>query len=145
MQHHLRQGSSATSYIKSGDGDLDSLMLAACLTALGIPFDERAGFKLTGDTQPVVNWLFESESQDKKFNTSEMIAKWDDTSWIQAPNNEHPLAYLSAAMRNLKTLIHHHIGNAPKIELVKRGNKTLLVPEGSPESQLGILLKQFTK
>ncbi len=145
MKQRTIHDGSATNYIKSQDGDLESLMLAACLTALGIPFDERAGFKLTGDTQPVVNWLFESESQDKKFNTSEMIAKWDDTSWIQAPNNEHPLAYLSAAMRNLKTLIHHHIGNAPKIELVKRGNKTLLVPEGSPESQLGILLKQFTK
>ena len=34
----------------------------------------------------------------------------------------------------------HHIGNAPKVELVNPGNKTLVIPEGTPESQLGILI-----
>ena len=31
-----------------------------------------------------------------------------------------------------------------QIELVKRGNKTLVIPEGTPESQLGILINKFT-
>ncbi len=47
---------------------------------------------------------------------------------------------MAAAMRNLYTLINHHIGQAPNVELVKRGHKTLLIPEGTPESQLGLLL-----
>ncbi len=132
-------------YLKSEDGDIESLMLAACLTALGIPFDEKPAFRITGDTTPAVNWLFEDKSHDGKFNTKEMLHKWQDKTWIQQDDNEHPLSYMSAAMLNLRTLINHHIGQAPKIELVKRGNKTLLIPEGTPESQLGILLKQFTK
>lgn len=41
--------------------------------------------------------------------------------------------------------LNHHIGNAPKVELVKRGNKTLVIPEGTPESQLGILINKFTR
>ena len=32
-----------------------------------------------------------------------------------------------------------------QIELVKRGNKTLVIPEGTPESQLGILINKFTR
>ena len=59
--------------------------------------------------------------------------------------NAHPLAYMAAAMRNLYTLINHHIGQAPNVELVKRGHKTLLIPEGTPESQLGILINKFTR
>ena len=55
------------------------------------------------------------------------------------------LANIAAAMRNFCTFINHHIGNAPKIELVKRGNKTLVIPEGTPESQLGILINKFTR
>ena len=132
-------------YLKSGDGDIESLMLAACLTALGIPFDEKPAFHVGGDTSPHVNWLFENQSADGKFNTKEMLAKWQDKEWVQSPDNEHPLAYLAAAMRNLSTLINHHLGNAPHIELIKKGNKTLLIPQGTPDSQLGILLKQFTK
>lgn len=41
---------------------------------------------------------------------------------------------MAAAMRNLYTLINHHIGQAPNVELVKHGHKTLLIPEGTPES-----------
>ena len=33
-----------------------------------------------------------------------------------------------------------HVG-----ERVKRGNKTLVIPEGTPESQLGILINKFTR
>lgn len=135
----------ATHYLRSPDGDLDSLMLAACLCALGIPFDERPAFNVKGDTRPAINWLFEDKSFNGKYSTQEMIAKWRDKTWIQGDHNEHPLAYMAAAMLNLKTLINHHIGQAPTVELIKRGNKTLLIPEGTPESQLGILLKQFTK
>lgn len=137
--------SSQTHYLKSGDSDIESLMLTACLTALGIPFDEKPAFHLAGDIAPTINWLFESQSLDGKFKTAEMLEKWQDKSWIQSENNEHPLAYLSAAMINLRTLIDYHIGNAPHIELIKRGNKTLLIPQGTPENQLGILIKQFTK
>ena len=32
-----------------------------------------------------------------------------------------------------------------QIELMKRDNKTLVLPEGTPESQLGILINKFTK
>ena len=55
------------------------------------------------------------------------------------------LSKFAAAMRNLCTLINHHIGHAPKVELVKRGNKTLVIPEGTPESQLGIRINKFTR
>lgn len=74
-----------------------------------------------------------------------MIARWQDEGWITRTDNDHPLAYMAAAMRNLCTLINHHIGNAPKVELVKCGNKTLVIPEGTPESQLGILINKFTR
>ena len=41
--------------------------------------------------------------------------------------------------------LNHHIGNAPKVELVKRGNKPLVIPEGTPEALLGILINKFTR
>lgn len=47
----------ALNFVRSKDDDLESLMLAACLTALGIPFSERPAFSVSGDTEPVVNWL----------------------------------------------------------------------------------------
>ena len=137
--------SDALNFIRSGDGDLESLMLAACLTALGIPFSERPAFKVSGDTAPVVNWLFDEASADGKYKASEMISRWNDKVWISRDDNEHPLAYMAAAMRNLKTLIQHHIGQAPNVELVKKGNKTLLIPEGVPEAQLGLLIRKFTR
>lgn len=137
--------SDALNFIRSGDGDLESLMLAACLTALGIPFSERPAFKVSGDTAPVVNWLFDEASTDGKYKASEMISRWNDKAWISRDDNEHPLAYMAAAMRNLKTLIQHHIGQAPNVELVKKGNKTLLIPEGVPEAQLGLLIRKFTR
>ena len=113
--------------------------------SLGDSFSERPAFSVSGDTEPVVNWLFDESSLDGKFKASEMIAKWNDKGWITRADNDHPLSYMAAAMRNLCTLINHHIGNAPKVELVKRGNKTLVIPEGTPESQLGILINKFTK
>lgn len=54
----------ALNFIRSRDGELESLMLAACLTALGIPFSERPAFSVSGDTEPVVNWLFDESSLD---------------------------------------------------------------------------------
>ena len=135
----------ALNFVRSGDGDVDSLMLAAALTALGIPFSERPAFKVTGDATPVVHWLFDEASLDGRFKASEMIAKWINASWIQKEGNEHPLAYMAAAMRNLKTLISHHLGQAPTVELVRRGNRTLVIPEGVPESQLGLLINRFTR
>ena len=119
--------------------------MAACLTALGIPFSERPAFAVSGDSEPVVNWLFDESSLDGKFKASEMIARWQDKGWITRSDNDHPLAYMAAAMENLYTLICHHIGQAPKVELVKRGNKTLVIPEGTPESQLGLLINKFTR
>lgn len=44
------------------------------------------------------------------------------------------LANIATAMRNLCTFINHHIGNAPKVELVKRADKPFVSPEGTPES-----------
>ena len=55
------------------------------------------------------------------------------------------LANMAAAMRNLCTLINHHIGNAPKVELVKRTDKPFVSPEGTPESQLRILINKYTR
>lgn len=118
----------ALNFIRSRDGELESLMLVACLTSLGIHFSERPAFSVSGDTEPVVNWLFDESSLDGKFKASEMIARWQDKGRITRTDNDHPLAYMAAAMRNLCTLINHHIGNAPKVELVKRGNKTLVIP-----------------
>ncbi len=141
----MKSPNEAINFIRSGDGDLESLMLAACLTALGIPFSERPGFRVSGDTEPVVNWLFDESSPDGKFKASEMIARWQDKVWVSRPDNEHPLAYMAAAMRNLSTLIRFHIGQTPKAELVKRGNKTLVIPEGTPEAQLGILINKFSR
>lgn len=141
----MKTRNDALNFIRSGDSDLEALMLAACLTALGIPFSEKPAFRVTGDAEPVVNWLFDESSTDGRFRASEMIAKWNDKKWIRQEGNEHPLAYMAAAMLNLRTLIQHHIGQAPTVELVKRGNRTLVVPEGVPESQLGLLLRKFTR
>lgn len=141
----MKPSHDALNFVRSKDGDLESIMLAACLTALGIPFSERPAFSVSGDTEPVVNWLFDEQSLDGKFKASEMIAKWNDKGWITRADNDHPLAYMAAAMRNLYTLINHHIGQAPNVELVKHGKKTLLIPEGTPEAQLGILINKFTR
>lgn len=60
----------AISYIKSKDGDLESLLLAAALPALGVQFDERASSNVKGDVVPCVNWLFESKSASLAHNHS---------------------------------------------------------------------------
>ena len=129
----------ALNFVRSKDGDLESLMLAACLTALGSPFSERPAFSMSGDTEPRVNRLFDEQSLDVKFKACEMIAKWNDKGWITRADNDHPLAYMAAAMRNLYTLINHHIDQATNVELVKRGRKTLLIPEGSLNPSLSSL------
>ena len=74
-----------------------------------------------------------------------MLARWQDPAWIGDEKNGHPLAYMAAAMKNLRTLMEHHMGQAPKVEIVKRGRKTLVLPEGTPEAQLGLLLNKLTK
>ena len=135
----MKPSHDALNFVRSKDGDLDSLMLAACLTALGIPFSERPAFALSGDTEPVVNWLFDEQSLDGKFKASEMIAKWNDKGWITRADNDLPLAYMAAAMRNLYTLINHPIGQAPNVELVKHGHKTLLFPRGRLNPSLASL------
>ncbi len=135
----------AINFVRTEDGDLESLMLAACLTALGLPFSEKPSFAVAGDARPSVNWLFDEQSTDGKYHASDIIARWNDRAWITAADNEHPAAYIAAAMQNLRTLIQHHMGNAPTVELVKRGRKTLVLPEGTPESQLGILIKKLTR
>ena len=58
-----KSSNDALNFIRSRDGELESLMLAACLTALGIPFSERPAFAVSGDTEPVVNWLFDESCQ----------------------------------------------------------------------------------
>ncbi len=93
-----------------------------------------AGYSVFGTPGVQYVRLFDEQSLDGKFKASEMIAKWNDKGWIARADNDHPLAYMAAAMRNLYTLINHHIGQAPNVELVKRGYKTLLIPEGTPES-----------
>jgi hypothetical protein len=56
------------------------------------------------------------------------------------------LARRIGVLRSFTTaLLNHHIGHAPKVELVKRGNKTLVIHEGTPESQLGIQINKFTR
>ena len=80
--------SDALNFIRSRDGELESLMLAACLTALGIPFSERPAFAVSGDSEPVVNWLFDESSLDGKFKASEMIARWQDNGWITRTDND---------------------------------------------------------
>ncbi len=146
MKNHRKTlAAEAINFIRSEDGDLESLMLAACLTALGVPFFEKPSFAVTGDARPSVNWLFDEQSTDGKYRASDIIAKWNDRAWITAEDNEHPAAYIAAAMRNLQTLIAHHMGNAPTVEIVKRGRKALVLPEGTPESQLGILINKLTR
>lgn len=135
----------AISFIKSQDGELPSLMLAACLSALGVSFSEKPSFRVMGDVTPCVNWLFDDKSLDGKFSTAEMIRKWEDKVWITSEGNEHPMSYLAAAMQNLITLICHHMGDIPRIELVKKGRKTLIVPEGTNDHDLGLLIKKFTR
>ena len=126
-----------------GSIDISCHLLAAI--APGTSFSERPAFSVSGDAEPVVNWLIDEQSLDGKFKVSEMIARWQDKGWITRTNNDHPLAYMAAAMCKLCTLINHHIGNAPKVELVKRGNKTLGMPVETPEARLGILINKFTR
>ena len=72
----------AINFIRQEDGDMDALMLAASLTALGIPFSERPAFSVRGDTQPVVNRLFDESSPDGKHRASECIARWNDKAFL---------------------------------------------------------------
>ncbi len=104
-----------------------------------------AGYSVFGTPGVQYVRLFDEQSLDGQFKASEMIARWNDKGWIARADNDHPLAYMAAAMRNLYTLVNHHIGQAPNVELVKRGYKTLLIPEGTPESQLGLLINKFTR
>jgi hypothetical protein len=113
----------------SDDAGTTNTLLAAALSAVGIPFHRtRASAIVTGDGirgNHRITWYFEARSLCGKYSTKELIAAWDDRDWHQR-NPEHPFAYIKCASQNHQRLIDHLKQDTP-LGLVRKGDKVALV------------------
>lgn len=82
--------------------------LAAALVALGVPLDRHVGGQwhrevVAGTQRDETVWTLGALSADRRHNTAELAARWNDDAWLKA-NRAHPLAIMRAAFRSYKCL-----------------------------------------
>lgn len=111
--------------------DLD---LAACLSALGVPFYDRKPFVKIKNTAGVeiTHFNFQPKSDDGQFDAEHLVRCWNDSKFADA-NKEHPLIYAKFALANRKRIVDTIKSAAPLISIKKHiGGKTYtyLVREG---------------
>jgi hypothetical protein len=110
--------------------------LAAALTAVGIQLAAKPFIRVVGDgiNGERIVWFFDPQSQDGRFQTSELIAAWHDDAWHLA-NPEHPFAYIKAALMNREALVTKIKQDVP-IACIRRHDKFAFLPlNASPQTQ----------
>lgn len=122
-----RQSGIVSIHTRGGELETTNTDLAACLSALGIPLRKECPVrKLEGDRGRQLCFFFEEQSKDGRFQTAEMIAAFQDITFIEK-FPEHPMAYLAAAYRNRARLLDYTKSNVPMM-VIERGRKMAFVP-----------------
>ncbi len=117
--------------------------LAAALTAVGIQLATKPFIRVVGDgiNGERIVWFFDPQSQDGRFQTSELIAAWHDDAWHLA-NPEHPFAYIKCALRNRELLVDKVKQDVPLACMMRRG-KIALIPLNAPAKVEDFFLRQL--
>lgn len=114
-------------------------MLAAVLMSLGVPMKCTSGSVIvgTGITAPggVVTWQFESQSEDGRWRTAEVMKLFGDKRWLTDSENESPLAYMACGFHNYKRLLDFVKSNVPLAQVSKGHRKALVRLDADPEIQ----------
>ncbi len=111
-------------------------VLAAALSAVGIPLAEKPFVRVVGDgiRGERVVWFFEPQSPFGKYLTAELIAAWSDHAWHIA-NPEHPFAYIKAALMNREALVTKIKQDVPIACISRHGKFAFLPLNASPQTQ----------
>jgi hypothetical protein len=111
-------------------------MLAAALTAIGIPLAQKPFVRVVGDgvNGERMIWFFEPRSHDGRHLTKDLIEAWHSEGWHLA-NPEHPFAYIKCAMLNRQRLVDKVKQDVP-LACVKRRGKIAFIPlDASPRTE----------
>ena len=121
----------------TGDG-LTNTLLAAALTAVGIPFDTQRGLhQVRGDgiaSGGRFTYYFAEQSLDGRHKTAELIAAWENPKWHLA-NPEHPFAYIKCALLNRERLVDMIKQDSPLTMLRHHGKIALVGLHASQATQ----------
>lgn len=115
--------------------------LAACLITLGFPLlNDTPGFSRVigeGIAGPggAVTWWFGKRSRDGKYTMDQVLARWEDWSWLNDPNNQDPLAYIITGFHNKRRLV-DEIKKQDVMVLVRTGSRYALFSKNSSRATL---------
>ena len=115
-------------------------LLAAALTAIGIPLAQKPFVRVVGDglSGERMIWFFEPRSHDGSHLTKDLIEAWHNESWHVA-NPEHPFAYIKCALLNRERLVDKVKQDAPLACIQRRGKIALISLDASPRTEEFIL------
>ena len=115
-------------------------LLAAALTAIGIPLAQKPFVRVVGDgvSGERMIWFFEPRSHDGSHLTKDLIEAWHNESWHLA-NPEHPFAYIKCALLNRERLVDKVKQDAPLACIQRRGKIALISLDASPRTEEFIL------
>lgn len=115
-------------------------LLAAALTAIGIPLAQKPFVRVVGDgvSGERMIWFFEPRSHDGHHLTKDLIEAWHNESWHLA-NPEHPFAYIKCALLNRERLVDKVKQDAPLACIQRRGKIALISLDASPRTEEFIL------
>jgi hypothetical protein len=115
-------------------------LLAAALTAIGIPLAQKPFVRVVGDgvSGERMIWFFEPRSHDGCHLTKDLIEAWHSESWHLA-NPEHPFAYIKCALLNRERLVDKVKQDAPLACIQRRGKIALIPLDASPRTEEFIL------
>jgi hypothetical protein len=115
--------------------------LAACLAACGIPLRKDTPIKkLTGDRGDQICFFFEEFSPCGQYETSKLIAVWEDREW-HLKNPEHPFAYLKVAFDNFERLTDYARRGVPTVACAYGSKIAFLSLNASDELQRKVFAK----
>lgn len=118
------------------DKTLD-LELAAALTTLG--FECRGMQRLKSADIPqageVCYWQFDTVSEDGRYTIEQVLAAWQNDTWLTDPANDDPLAHIIIAFRNRQRLL-DWVKKSAAMVAVKTGNRWAFVPENAPAGHI---------
>jgi hypothetical protein len=105
--------------------ETDDLYLVAALLRMGVNLDPKMPFRTlepAGSKVPKFVFYFQGRSGCRRFETAELIKRWDDTEWMQR-HPEHPWSYLWGLARYHQEVM-KVVKNAAPLAEVRSGGLT---------------------
>lgn len=154
ISEEARAETSPTGRVRFGNNPLSSFntqLIAAALTS-GFKLVEPGGFRDTIEQTPEgplrrVEWFIDGDSRgvfrtaqpgEESLEFSEFRRRFESEKWC-LENPDHPIAFMRWAFQALGQL-RDRIRELKPAALVRRGNKTIVIPESLPEDKRKKLL-----